>query len=43
MNHYIFMFTVVDGKITVWREFYNPLEVLKVIGNPNPKATTSAS
>jgi ketosteroid isomerase-like protein len=29
-NHYIFMLTVKDGKITQWREFYNPLEVMKV-------------
>jgi ketosteroid isomerase-like protein len=25
-NHYVFMLTVRDGKITEWREFYNPLE-----------------
>lgn len=42
-NHYIFILTVVDGKITVWREFYNPLEVMKVIGSPKPTAVTSAS
>jgi ketosteroid isomerase-like protein len=29
-NHYIFVLTVRDGKITEWREFYNPLEVMKV-------------
>jgi len=29
-NHYVFMLTVNDGKITEWREFYNPLEVMKV-------------
>jgi ketosteroid isomerase-like protein len=29
-NHYLFMLTLKDGKITEWREFYNPLEVMKV-------------
>jgi len=29
-NHYVFMMTVQNGKITEWREFYNPLEVMKV-------------
>jgi len=29
-NHYVFMLTVQNGKITEWREFYNPLEVMKV-------------
>lgn len=29
-NHYIFILTVVDGRISAWREFYNPLAVLKL-------------
>lgn len=29
-NHYVFMLAVKDGKITEWREFYNPLEVMRV-------------
>ena len=34
-NHYIFMLTVRDGKITEWREFYNPLSVMKVMSRRN--------
>ena len=33
-NHYLFMLTVVGGRVVVWREFYNPLEVLKVSARP---------
>lgn len=42
-NHYIFVLTVVDGKVTVWREFYNPLEVIKANAKPEKKAPINAS
>lgn len=28
-NHYLFAFTIRDGKIIRWNEFFNPLEVMK--------------
>lgn len=28
-NHYMFILKVVKGKVALWREFYNPLEVMK--------------
>lgn len=43
-NHYIFLLKIVEGKVTLWREFYNPLEVMKVSGGARgeKKATASA-
>jgi ketosteroid isomerase-like protein len=28
-NHYLFVFTIECGKITLWREFYNPIEAIR--------------
>jgi hypothetical protein len=28
-NHYVFILKVIDGKVALWREFYNPLAVLQ--------------
>lgn len=28
-NHYLIVLTLADGKVTRWREFYNPLEAMK--------------
>lgn len=28
-NHYLFVLSFADGKLTRWREFYNPLEAMK--------------
>lgn len=28
-NHYLFVLSFRDGKLTCWREFYNPLEAMK--------------
>lgn len=40
VNHYIFALSFRDGKLTRWREFFNPLEALKQNygKTPNPKA-----
>jgi ketosteroid isomerase-like protein len=41
-NHYLFVAHIVDGKITRWREFYNPLEAMKQnLGKPRPQKTAS--
>lgn len=37
-NHYIFVITCKDGRITHWNEFFNPLEAMKQnYGNPKPE------
>jgi ketosteroid isomerase-like protein len=36
-NHYLFVLSFQDGKLTRWREFYNPLEAMKQnYGKPRP-------
>lgn len=39
-NHYLFVLSFRDGKLSRWREFFNPLEAMKQnLGNPpKPKA-----
>jgi ketosteroid isomerase-like protein len=32
-NHYLFVLTIRDGKITRWREFYNPLPAIEFYAN----------
>ena len=37
-NHYLFVLSFRDGKLTRWREFFNPLEAMKQnYGKPRPK------
>jgi ketosteroid isomerase-like protein len=37
-NHYIFVITCKDGRITHWNEFFNPLEAMKQnYGKPKPE------
>lgn len=41
-NHYLFVLSFADGKLTRWREFYNPLEAMKQnYGKPRPEKTAS--
>lgn len=36
-NHYLFVLSFRDGKLTRWREFFNPLEAMKQnYGKPRP-------
>ena len=44
-NHYLFVLRCRDGRIVEWREFYNPLEVLKQTRSRRPVegATLGAS
>ncbi|MDX6008165.1 nuclear transport factor 2 family protein [Cupriavidus necator] len=42
-NHYIFIMACKDGKVTHWKEFYNPLEALKQnYGKPRPEKQAGA-
>jgi ketosteroid isomerase-like protein len=41
-NHYLFVLSFANGKLTRWREFYNPLEAMKQnYGKPRPDKTVS--
>jgi len=33
-NHYIVLFAVADGKITLWREYFNPVVAARTFGIP---------
>ncbi len=38
VNHYLFVLSFRDGKLTRWREFFNPLEAMKQnYGKPRPE------
>ncbi|AEI81825.1 hypothetical protein CNE_BB1p04010 (plasmid) [Cupriavidus necator N-1] len=41
-NHYIFILKIVNGKVTRWREFYNPLEVMKAAAGTKAGKTAPA-
>lgn len=43
-NHYLFVLSFRDGKLTKWREFYNPLEAMKQnYGKPRPDKAAPAA
>ena len=42
-NHYLFVLSFRDGKLTRWREFFNPLEAMKQnYGKPRPERSGEA-
>jgi len=34
VNKYVFVLTIVDGRLARWREYFNPIEGAKVFGPP---------
>ena len=40
-NHYLFVLSFADGKLQRWREFYNPLELMKQ-SDPPPQAAPAS-
>jgi len=42
VNHYLFVLSFRNGKLTRWREFFNPLEAMKQnYGKARPEKGTS--
>jgi ketosteroid isomerase-like protein len=43
VNRYVFVLSVVEGRITRWREYFNPVEGAKVFGKPQAAAALQPS
>lgn len=44
LNHYLFVLSFKNGKLTRWREFFNPLEAMKQnYGKARPEKSSSES
>ena len=40
VNRYVFILTITTGKVTRWREYFNPIEGAKAFGRPDERGVS---